>query len=89
MNLFVRTNLHLALALGRLLHRRAELDILVLLLHLLVDLLDEVRPLGSLTRFLAAGSLLASCHSYTSEQEINLKQAPKTIYRIGLADNQS
>ena len=89
MNLFVRTNLHLALALGRLLHRRAELGILVLLLHLLVDLLDEVCPLGSLTRLLAAGSLLTSCHSYTSKQEINLKQAAKTIHGIGLADNQS
>jgi len=82
-------DLHLALALRCLLHRRAKLGILVLLLHLLVDLLDEVCPLGSLTCLLAAGSLLTSGHSYTSKQEINLKQAAKTIYRIGLADNQS
>lgn len=89
MDLFVRTNLHLALALRSLLHRRTELGVLVLLLHLLVDLLDEVRPLGSLTRLLAAGSLLTSGHSYTSKQEINLKQAMKTIHGIGLARNES
>lgn len=48
---------HLALATARLLHRITELRILVLLLQLLEDLLDKVRPLGhllaNLTRTLA------------------------------------
>ena len=39
---------HLALATARLLHRITELRILVLLLQLLEDLLDKVRPLGHL-----------------------------------------
>jgi len=44
--------LHLRLALGRSLHGVAELDILILLLHFRIDLLNEGSPLGDLARSL-------------------------------------
>jgi len=47
-NLFARTNLHLGLALGSLLHRITELGIRILLLQLLVNLLNEAGPLHRL-----------------------------------------
>jgi len=49
--------LHLALALRRLLHGRTQLDVLVLLLHLGVNLLDKVGPLGSLAGLTALAPL--------------------------------
>lgn len=59
--------LHLALTTARLLHRRPQLHIGVLPLHLRVDLLHESRPLGHLLPHLASAlaslaSSLASCH---------------------------
>ena len=46
--LSLRDILHLALATARLLHGITELRILILLLELLEDLLDKIRPLGHL-----------------------------------------
>lgn len=58
---------HLALASGGLLHGRTELDVLVLALHLKVDLLHELGPLGSLAcSLLRASCLTCLCHyTYT------------------------
>ena len=50
---------HLLLPTRRLLHGRTELDVLILLLHLLVDLLNERSPLGNLASASLRGSRLA------------------------------
>ena len=80
-NFFLKSSLHLLLTLRRLLHGITELRCLVLLLHLRVDLLDELCPWRSLSSLACLGH-----YTYTKEicveiiRLINLLEFLRTFF---------